>query len=81
VRFEDRTNLAAAVLENPLHIAPYQPPGIEFIYVLSGKLELRIGEEENLLDKGDAIYFDSNLAHGYRRIGNSPCGALVVTTP
>ncbi len=49
--FEDRTNLAGAVLENPLHIAPHQPPGIEFIYALPGKVELRPGEEENLLEQ------------------------------
>ena len=59
----------------------HQHPGIEFLYVISGKLGLRISEEENSLEKGDAIYFDSNLPHGYRRIGNSTCGAVVVTTP
>jgi transcriptional regulator with XRE-family HTH domain len=65
----------------PEKVRLHQHPGIEFMYVLSGKLALRIGEEENSLEKGDAIYFDSNLPHGYRRIGNSPCGGLVVTTP
>jgi transcriptional regulator with XRE-family HTH domain len=65
----------------PEKVRLHQHPGIEFIYLLSGKLGLRIGEEENSLEKGDAIYFDSNLPHGYRRIGNSPCSALVVTIP
>jgi len=53
--------------------------GVEFIYVLSGALTIRIGEEENRLRKEDAIYFDSSVAHGYRSIGNSPCSAVVVT--
>jgi transcriptional regulator with XRE-family HTH domain len=65
----------------PEKVRLHQHPGIEFMYLLSGKLGLRIGEEENSLEKGDAIYFDSNLPHGYRRIGNSPCSALVVTIP
>jgi transcriptional regulator with XRE-family HTH domain len=65
----------------PAKVRLHQHAGIEFIYLICGKLGLRIGEEENSLEKGDAIYFDSNLPHGYRRIGNSPCGALVVTTP
>ena len=65
----------------PAKVRLHQHPGIEFLYLLSGKLELRIGEEANSLEKGDAIYFDSNLPHGYRRIGSSPCTALVVTTP
>ena len=65
----------------PEKVRLHQHSGIEFIYLLSGKLGLRIGEEENSLEKGDAIYFDSSLPHGYRRIGNSPCSALVVTIP
>jgi transcriptional regulator with XRE-family HTH domain len=65
----------------PENVRLHQHPGIEFIYLLNGKLELRIGEEENSLEKGDAIYFDSALPHGYRQIGNSPCAALVVTIP
>jgi len=67
--------LAAAKLQS------HQHAGVEFIYILSGKLGLRIGEEENVLETGDSVYFDSNLAHGYRRIGNAPCAALVVTVP
>jgi transcriptional regulator with XRE-family HTH domain len=65
----------------PAKVRLHQHSGIEFMYVISGTLGLRIGEEEHSLEEGDAIYFDSNLPHGYRRIGNSPCGALVVTTP
>jgi mannose-6-phosphate isomerase-like protein (cupin superfamily) len=64
---------------DPAKVRLHQHPGIEFMYLIRGKLELRIGEEENSLEKGDAIYFDSNLPHGYRRIGNSLCAALVVT--
>jgi len=59
----------------------HQHAGVEFIYLLRGKLELRIGDAENLLEGDDAIYFDANLPHGYRRIGNTPCAALVITIP
>jgi len=65
----------------PAKVCLHQHPGIEFMYLICGKLGLRIGEEESTIEKGDAIYFDSNLPHGYRRIGNSLCAALVVTTP
>ena len=65
----------------PANVRLHQHSGIEFMYILSGKLGLRIGEEENALEQGDAIYFDSNLPHGYRRIGNAVCSALVVTAP
>jgi transcriptional regulator with XRE-family HTH domain len=65
----------------PAQVRLHQHPGVEFIYTICGKLGLRIGEEENSLEKGDAIYFDSNLPHGYRRVGNPLCTALVVTAP
>jgi transcriptional regulator with XRE-family HTH domain len=57
----------------------HQHPGIEFLYVLSGKLELRTVEDEHELAEGDAIYFDSTVLHGYCRMGLKPTTALVVT--
>jgi transcriptional regulator with XRE-family HTH domain len=53
--------------------------GVEFLSVLHGKLELRIGTEEHVLDAGDSIYFDSSLAHTYRRVSQKRCSAIVVT--
>ncbi len=55
--------------------------GVEFLALLNGKLELRIGVEEHTLEKGDSIYFDSSQPHAYRRVSRSPCGAIVVTAP
>jgi transcriptional regulator with XRE-family HTH domain len=57
----------------------HEHDGVEFIYVLSGSLSVSIGEEENMLRKEDAIYFDSSVAHSYRAAGNAPCSAVVVT--
>ena len=57
----------------------HEHDGVEFIYVLSGTLTVKIGEEEHKLRKEDAIYFDSSVAHGYRLVGNPPCSAVVVT--
>ncbi|MGE5359886.1 MAG: helix-turn-helix domain-containing protein [Bacteroidales bacterium] len=56
-------------------------PGAEFLYVLSGKLGVRVAGEEHLLDAGDSMYFDSALPHGYRRGSAGKCTAVVVTTP
>jgi len=52
-------------------------PASNFLYVLSGKLELRAGEDRHELAEGDAIYFDSTVPHGYRRIGARRTTALV----
>jgi quercetin dioxygenase-like cupin family protein len=57
----------------------HQHPGVEFIYVLKGKLALKIGTEVQILDAGDSLYFDSQLPHGYARSGTKPCSAVVVT--
>jgi transcriptional regulator with XRE-family HTH domain len=57
----------------------HQHNGVEFIYVLKGKLSLKIGSEEEILDAGDSLYFDSQCPHGYSRVGTKPCSALVIT--
>lgn len=57
----------------------HQHPGVEFIYVLKGRLALKIGQDTEFLEAGDSLYFDSQLPHGYSRAGATPCSALVVT--
>ncbi|HUA60792.1 MAG TPA: cupin domain-containing protein, partial [Verrucomicrobiae bacterium] len=42
--------------------------------------ELHSGDAKHELSEGDAIYFDSTVPHGYRRIGAKRTTALVVTT-
>jgi len=37
--------------------------GQEFIFVLDGVMEVRLGEEIHLLEPGDAIYYDSTVPH------------------
>ena len=56
-------------------------PGVEFLSVLRGKLELHIGTQDHILELGDSIYFDSSLPHSYRRVSQKPCNAVVVTVP
>ena len=55
--------------------------GVEFLFVVKGRLFMSIGDREVTLDVGDSLYFDASLPHGYRRIGNDACVALVVTAP
>jgi transcriptional regulator with XRE-family HTH domain len=57
----------------------HQHPGAEFIHVLSGRLVVRVGEEDFTLDRGDSMYFDPSIAHSYRREGRTACCAIVVT--
>jgi len=57
---------------------PHMHQGFEFLHVLSGKLQLTIGSDDNVLEPGDSIYFDSNLRHSYRCIGQETCAAFMV---
>jgi len=57
----------------------HQHAGVEFLYVIRGKIELVIGSENHTLDSGDTIYFDSSLRHGYRRLGRRPSTAIIIT--
>jgi transcriptional regulator with XRE-family HTH domain len=65
---------------DPEEMRLHQHAGGEFIYTLSGRLTVHVGGEEHVLDAGDSMYFDSSVPHGYRRTGNRPCRAIVVTT-
>ena len=65
----------------PQQCRPHEHAGIEFLYVLSGKLELRFSEQQHELGEGDAVYFDSSASHAYRRAGAKRTTALVVLLP
>jgi transcriptional regulator with XRE-family HTH domain len=60
-------------------LRPHSHQGVEFIYVMTGRLGVRMETEEHLLDAGDSFYFDSSAGHAYRRLGRPPCRAIVVT--
>jgi transcriptional regulator with XRE-family HTH domain len=59
----------------------HQHAGVEFLYMIRGKLDLFFGADIHTLDAGDAIYFDSSVRHGYRRSGAHPSTGLIVTVP
>ncbi len=63
----------------PEKIKLHQHTGIEFLYVLRGKLDLTIGSDVHSLDPGDSVYFDSSVRHGYRRTSSRSTTAVVVT--
>jgi transcriptional regulator with XRE-family HTH domain len=60
---------------------PHQHAGVEFLYVLKGRLALCVAGEDYLLDGGDSVYFNSTRPHSYRSVGGKPCSGLVVSVP
>lgn len=53
--------------------------GEEYLYVLSGAMELHSDLYAPLaLREGDSVYFDSGMAHAYVRTSDRPCRVLCV---
>ena len=52
--------------------------GQEFIFVLQGRMEVRLGEEVHVLDPGDAIYYDSTVPHLVKCHGEESTKILAV---
>ena len=53
-------------------------PGQEFNYVVSGKVKIRIGKLEYILNQGDSIYFDPLLPHGQRAVDGAASFLTVI---
>ncbi len=56
----------------------FQHDGEEFAYVLKGKVEIQVGENVNVLKKGDALHFNSGIKHDLRNIGKTDAELIVV---
>lgn len=55
--------------------------GEECGIVLSGRLEVTVGDEVAVLGQGDAYYFKSSLPHQFRNVGNDPCELITACSP
>ncbi len=52
--------------------------GQEFNFVLSGSMELKIGELSYELHKGDSVYFNASIPHAIKVLGEKPVKFLAV---
>jgi transcriptional regulator with XRE-family HTH domain len=57
----------------------HQHLGCEFLYVLTGQLDVQHGEITHHIEAGDAVYFDASTVHSYVCIGEEAATALIVT--
>lgn len=53
-------------------------PGQEYNMVLDGKMLLKIGNKELILEEGDSIYFNSQQPHGMKALDEKPVSFLAV---
>jgi transcriptional regulator with XRE-family HTH domain len=58
--------------------APRVHDGYEWLYVLSGRLRLVLGEQELVLGRGEAAEFDTTIAHSISAAGSRPAQVLSI---
>jgi len=52
--------------------------GYEWLYVLSGRLRLRLGEQDLVLTRGEAAEFDTRVPHAMSAVGKGPAEVLSI---
>ncbi len=57
----------------------HQHVGCEFLYLLTGNLDVQHGDVTHHVEAGDSIYFDATTIHSYSCAGDSSATALIVT--
>jgi transcriptional regulator with XRE-family HTH domain len=58
------------------------PGEMEFVYVLAGSLEMRVGDETHLLEQGDAFTYPLSKPHTWRNASDTkPLRVLWVSVP
>ncbi len=56
----------------------YQHEGEEFVYVVSGTVEILVGENANRLTAGESVHFNSGVTHKLSNLGEETAEMLVV---
>lgn len=49
--------------------------------VISGRIEVTVGDQRKVLGPGDAYYFDSRTPHRFRQVGPKKCEIVSACTP
>lgn len=60
---------------------PSTHDGQEFLFVLEGQMEARVGGQTEFLGPGDALYYDSSQPHLVKCVGGSETKILAVIYP
>jgi len=78
-------SLQAYLAEFPVRTAneatEHMHEGAEFFHVIEGTVAIRYQDEEQIMNVGDSVYFDSSGPHSYRGVGSGTAKAIVITTP
>lgn len=50
--------------------------GYDWVYVLSGRIRLALGDEETVLETGEAAEFDTRMPHGFASASEEPAEVI-----
>jgi transcriptional regulator with XRE-family HTH domain len=56
----------------------YQHEGEEFVYVLTGCIEVTVGDHVNTLNDDESVHFNSGIRHQLKNIGKKKAELLVI---
>jgi uncharacterized cupin superfamily protein len=56
----------------------YQHEGEEFVYVLTGTVEVVVGDHVNRLGPADSLHFNSGIRHQLRNVAEEKAELIVV---
>lgn len=59
----------------------YTHEGEEWLFLLSGKLRVTVGEQTEILSAGDSAHFDSRIPHRLDALDNADAELIVVACP
>lgn len=63
---------------NAVPYTEFRHAGVEFIYMLSGRVRYRHGDRSYLLEPGDALFFDAAARHGPEELVKAPMNYLSI---
>lgn len=52
-----------------------------FVYILSGAVEVTLGEEKKVLKTGETLYFNAGQSHHFKNVSKSEARCLSIMTP
>ena len=55
--------------------------GHEWLYVITGRLRIALGDKDFILPAGEAAEFDTRVPHRFAKVGREPLELLIIFGP
>ncbi|MFQ5710665.1 MAG: cupin domain-containing protein [Candidatus Geothermarchaeales archaeon] len=67
------------VLEEKMAVTPHVHENVEEVYyIMEGRGEMRIGEEEKIVEEGDLVYIPPREIHSLIQVGSKPLRFITI---